>query len=163
MATNAAPKPSHSLLVLLSFFVFTLAIGFVAGQVTAPNIPSWYNHLAKSSFNPPSWVFAPVWTALYVMIAVAGWLIWRKTGLKNRALAIWGTQLVLNFNWSLIFFGGHQPGGALIDLIGLWLTIAAAILAFWRIDRRAAWLFVPYIVWVSFAGVLNFWVWQLNG
>jgi translocator protein len=163
MTPDATPKPNHSLLVLFGFLAFTLAVGFVAGQVTAPNIPSWYSHLAKPSCNPPNWVFAPVWTALYVMIAVAGWLIWRKTGFKNRALGIWGTQLALNFNWSLIFFGGHQLGGALIDLIGLWLTIAAAISAFWRIDRRAAWLFVPYLAWVSFAGVLNFWIWQLNG
>ena len=160
--TNAAPKPSHNLLVLFGFLVFTLAVGFIAGQVTAPNIPSWYIHLAKPSFNPPSWVFAPAWTTLYVLMAVAAWRIWRVKGFRTPALGLWLVQLGLNFAWSFIFFGAHAPGPAFAELILLWLAIGATLVAFGRIDRPAGWLLSPYLAWVSFAGVLNFWVWQLN-
>jgi len=157
------PGSVHSLFVLLSFLVFTLTVGFLAGQVTAPNIPSWYNALAKPSFNPPSWVFAPAWTALYVLMAVAAWRVWRLKGFRTPALGLWLVQLGLNFAWSFIFFGAHAPAPAFAELILLWLAIGATLVAFRRIDRLADWLLVPYLAWVSFAGVLNFWVWQLNG
>ena len=150
-------------LVLFGFLVFTLAVGFLAGQVTAPNIASWYSHLAKPSGNPPNWVFAPVWTALYVLIAVAAWRVWRAAGWWTRGLALWLIQLALNLAWSFIFFGAHNPGAALADLVVLWLGIAATLIVFWRTDRTAGVLLIPYLAWVSFAGVLNFWVWQLNG
>jgi len=162
MVTEPAAKPSLNLLVLLVFLVFTLAVGFVAGQVTAPNIASWYAHLAKPSFNPPNWVFAPVWTALYVLIAVAAWRYWRVAGWRSKGLALWLIQLALNFAWSFIFFGAHNPGAALADLAVLWLAIAATLGVFWRSDRPAGALLIPYLAWVSFAGLLNFWVWQLN-
>ena len=162
MVTEPAAKPSLNLLVLLVFLVFTLAVGFVAGQVTAPNIASWYAHLAKPSFNPPNWVFAPVWTALYVLIAVAAWRYWRVAGWRSKGLALWLIQLALNFAWSFIFFGAHNPGAALADLVVLWLAIAATLTVFWRTDRPAGVLLIPYLAWVSFAGLLNFWVWQLN-
>ena len=156
-----APKPRHWL-ALLGFLVLTLALGFVAGQVTAPNIPSWYNGLVKPSFNPPSWVFAPVWTSLYVLIAVAAWRVWRKVGWRNAAMAFWLAQLGLNFAWSFIFFGAHAPLAAFAELAVLWGFVLATLIAFGRIDRLAGWLLIPYWAWVGFAGLLNFWVWRLN-
>ncbi|GAA0581403.1 TspO/MBR family protein [Rhizomicrobium electricum] len=161
-AFEKRPAIGLSLLVLFGFLAFTLAAGFAAGQVTAPNIPSWYNHLAKPSFNPPNWVFAPVWSALYVLIAVAAWRVWRAKGFRTPALALWLVQLGLNFAWSFIFFGAHAAGAALADLVLLWGAIFATLIAFGRIDKPAGWLLIPYLGWVSFAGVLNFWVWQLN-
>lgn len=154
---------SHSLLILLGFLLFTLAVGFAGGQVTAPNIPTWCAFLAKPSFNPPNWLFMPVWTTLYLLIAVAAWRVWRKTGWRNAALALWLLQLVFNFAWSFIFFGAHALRPAFFELLAMWLAIAATIITFWRIDRAAGALLLPYLAWVSFAGVLNFWVWQLNG
>ena len=162
MATDAGPKPSHNLLVLLVFIVFTLTIGFLAGQVTAPNIPGWYAHLAKPSFNPPNWIFAPAWTTLYFLIAVAAWRVWRLGGWRAKGLALWLIQLALNFSWSFIFFGAHAPGAAFAELSVMWLAILATLVVFGRTDRIAGWLLVPYLAWVSFAGLLNFWVWQLN-
>ena len=162
MATDAGPKPSHNLLVLLVFIVFTLTIGFLAGQVTAPNIPGWYAHLAKPSFNPPNWIFAPAWTTLYFLIAVAAWRVWRLGGWRAKGLALWLIQLALNFAWSFIFFGAHAPGAAFAELSVMWLAILATLVVFGRTDRIAGWLLVPYLAWVSFAGLLNFWVWQLN-
>jgi tryptophan-rich sensory protein len=162
-AAGNKPSLGHNLLVLLIFLAFTLAVGFGAGQVTAPNIASWYSHLAKPSFNPPSWVFAPAWTALYVLIAVAAWRVWRVAGWRAKGLALWLIQLALNFAWSFIFFGAHAPGAALADLVVLWLAIVVTLIIFWRAERIAGLLLAPYLAWVSFAGVLNYWVWQLNG
>jgi len=161
--TERKPGLFYNLLILLGFLVFTLAIGFVAGQVTAPNIASWYSDLAKPSFNPPNWVFAPVWTALYVLIALAAWRVWRVAGWRSRGLALWLIQLGLNFAWSFIFFGAQNPGAALADIVVLWLAIITTLIVFGRTDRIAGWLLIPYLLWVSFAGLLNFWVWQLNG
>ena len=149
--------------ILLGFLVFTLAVGFAGGQVTAPNIPAWYAGLAKPSFNPPNGVFMPVWTALYVVMALAAWRVWRHTGFRSRAIGLWLVQLGLNFAWSFIFFGLHAPLAALLELIVLWLAILATMISFGRIDRLAGWLLIPYLCWVSFAGVLNFWIWRLNG
>ena len=162
MKIHAHISPLRQALALLGFLALTLAAGFAAGQVTAPNIASWYNGLAKPSFNPPSWVFAPVWTALYVLMAVAAWRVWRQAGLRSAALALWFVQLGLNFAWSFLFFGAHAPGLALADLSLLWLILGATLIASRRIDRLAGWLLIPYLAWVSFAGVLNFWVWRLN-
>lgn len=152
-----------NLLALLGFLAFTLTVGFVGGQVTTPNIGSWYVHLAKPSFNPPNSVFMPVWTTLYVLMAVAAWRVWRHTGLQSRALALWLIQLALNFAWSFIFFGSHAPLAALLELVVLWFAIMVTLVTFGRIDRPAGWLMIPYLAWVSFAGVLNFWIWRLNG
>jgi tryptophan-rich sensory protein len=148
---------------LVAFVLVTLAVGFVAGQVTVPNIPGWYEHLAKPAFNPPNWVFAPVWTVLYLAMAVAAWRIWRKQGLRNTALALWALQLALNFCWSILFFGAHAILLALVDLCLLWLMILATLIVFWRTDRLAGLLLVPYLGWVSFAGLLNAAILTLNG
>lgn len=162
MAAAIDRRHSVSLLVLLGFLVFTLAIGFAGGRVTAPNIPTWYVFLAKPSFNPPNGVFMPAWTTLYVLMAVAAWRVWRQTGWRSSALALWLGQLALNCAWSVLFFGAHALALAFFELVAMWLAILATLIVFWRIERLAGALLLPYLAWVSFAGVLNFWVWRLN-
>lgn len=148
--------------ILFGFLLLTLAGGFLAGQAVGPNL-DWYATLPKPGFNPPAAVFAPVWTVLYVVMAVAAWrvaaVVRVRHGLRRRALGLWALQFALNFAWTFLFFGAHLAGAALIDLTLLWLVIVATIDAFARIDRAAAWLMAPYLAWVSFAGVLNGAIW----
>ncbi len=148
-------------LVLLGFVALCLALGVLGAEVTAPAIPSWYAGLAKPSFNPPNWIFAPVWTALYVLMAIAAWLVWRR-GNARVPLTLFALQLVLNSAWSLLFFGLHRVDLALIDIVLLAAAIVATALAFRRRSAIAALLLVPYLAWVSFATVLNFAIWRLN-
>jgi tryptophan-rich sensory protein len=123
----------------------------------------WYAALAKPTWNPPNWVFAPVWSVLYVAIAVAGWLYWRNASSGAvLALSLWGAQLVLNASWSWLFFGLHSPALALVDISLLLVAIAFFIVLAHPISTAAAWLFVPYGVWVSFATALNVAIWHLN-
>ena len=139
--------------------------GVVGSIFTTPSIPGWYSSLTKPAINPPSWVFAPVWTTLFLLMGIAVFLVWNK-GLKDKktkiALTVFGVQLVLNTLWSIIFFGYHQPGWAFAEIIVLWLAIFISIVYFAKISRLAAWLLVPYILWVSFASYLNFSIWDLN-
>ncbi len=124
----------------------------------------WYREIAKPSWNPPNWIFGPVWTTLYTMMAFAAWLVWRRGGFAahGRALTIFLVQLALNAAWSPLFFGLHQPGWAFVEIVAMWLAILATIVAFWKINRWSAVLLVPYLAWVSFASVLNFTLWQMN-
>ena len=124
----------------------------------------WYAGLRKPSWNPPSWVFGPAWTALYLLMAVAAWLVWREGGWKaqGRVLAVFLMQWLLNALWTPLFFGLHRPGLALAEIVALWLAIAATLWSFWRVRKLAGLLLVPYLAWVSFAAVLNFAIWQLN-
>ena len=124
----------------------------------------WYASLAKPRWNPPSWYFAPVWSALYVMMAVAAWMVWQRGGwsAQRRPLALFLGQLALNALWTPLFFGGHGMGLALAEITLLWLAIAGTVGAFWAVNRKAAWLLVPYLAWVSFAAYLNFTLWRLN-
>jgi benzodiazapine receptor len=124
----------------------------------------WYLALNKPSWHPPTWVFGPVWSTLYVMMAVSAWLVWQQGGFarQRRALTLFLVQLVLNAAWSPLFFGLKQPGIAFAEILLLWLAIAATLVSFHRIHRIAAWLLVPYIAWVSFAAFLNGTLWQLN-
>lgn len=124
----------------------------------------WYAALRKPAWNPPGWLFGPVWTALYTMMAVAAWLVWRQGGWakQRRPLLIFLAQLALNALWTPLFFGLHQPGVAFAEIILLWLAIAWTIAAFWREHRLAAGLLAPYLAWVSFAAVLNGTLWRLN-
>ena len=154
-----------------NFFKLVIAIvvselaGVIGSIFTVAAIPTWYATLAKPALNPPAWVFGPVWTILYALMGVATFLIWRKGWEKKEvktALGIFGIQLVLNTLWSVIFFGLHSPGTALIDIIFLWLAILATIIVFAKISRPAAWLLAPYILWVSFAVYLNYSIWMLN-
>lgn len=157
------PTAKSQFLTLFGFVAVSLGVGAVAGGITASAIPGWYAGLAKPPFNPPNGVFAPVWSALYVLMAVAAWRVWLKTGLKSREMALYAVQLALNFAWSFIFFGAHALGAALIELVVLFVFILATMLTFWRKDRIAGALFLPYAAWVAFAGVLNAALWRLNG
>ncbi len=145
-------------LVLAGLLVLCLAVGSGAGYLTAQSVVTWFPTLVKPSFNPPSWLFAPVWTTLYIMMAVAAWLVWLRKG----SLILFYVQLALNFAWSLLFFGLHSPAMALVDIVALWIAIFLTLVSFWKIDRRAGWLLVPYLAWVSFASVLNASIWWLN-
>ena len=153
---------SKDILALGGFVIFCLAVGGVSGYFTAAGVGTWFDSLVKPSFNPPKWVFGPVWTLLYAMMGVAAFLVWRQTGLWNGVMALFFFQLALNFAWSFIFFNAHRLDLALIDIAILWEAIAATIWAFMGIDSRAAWLLVPYLAWVSFASALNFSFWRLN-
>lgn len=142
-----------------------LALSFLVGLVGARYLPGeWYASLAKPALNPPNWIFAPVWTTLYALMAVAAWLVWRRAGLAGAGmpLGLYVAQLVLNGLWSYLFFGIHRPGLALFDIVTLWLTILVVLLLFWRTDRRAGALMLPYLSWVGFAAYLNFELWRLN-
>jgi len=125
----------------------------------------WYESLAKPSWRPANWLFAPVWTVLYISVAVAGWMVWRDGGWPGAAgpLAMFALQLALNAAWTPLFFGLHRPDLAFYEIVVLWLSIAATITFFYPLSKPAALLLVPYLAWVTFAAALNFSVWQLNG
>jgi tryptophan-rich sensory protein len=144
---------------LLLFLVLVVGGGLAIGLVAVPG--EWYAALVKPSFNPPPWIFGPVWTVLYVAIAVAGWRIWRIEH-GGPAMVAWGVQLALNFIWSPVFFLAHNPPLALAILLAMLAVIVAFILLARRLDAVAAWLFVPYALWVAFAGLLNASIWWLN-
>lgn len=156
---------AREFLALAGFVGLCLGVGGLGGWVTAPAVAEWYPALAKPSWNPPDWVFAPVWTALYILMAVAAWLVWRKgqggIAIKG-AMVLFAVQLFLNLAWSFLFFGARQPGVAFFEIIMLWLALLATIVAFWRVSPTAGLGMLPYIAWVSFAGLLNFAVWRLN-
>ena len=148
-------------LVLAAFVVGCLAIGSLGGFVTMKPVLEWYPTLAKPTWTPPSWVFGPVWTVLYIMMAVAAWLVWRSGNAKT-ALVLFCAQLALNLAWSFLFFGARSPGLGLIDIVPLWLAVAATIFAFSFHSRVAAFLMVPYLAWVSFATALNAAIYMMN-
>ena len=142
-----------------------LAVGGLSGFATARGVAEWYPTLVKPSFNPPTWIFGPVWTVLYIMMGVAAFLIWRE-GFGTRgvklALTLFALQLALNGLWSILFFGLQAPGWALVDIIALWCAIAANTMLFWRVAPAAGMLLLPYLAWVSFATLLNASLWWLN-
>lgn len=142
-----------------------LAVCFGAAVFGAQFMPgAWYAGLRKPAWNPPNWIFGPVWTALYAMMAVAAWLVWRRVGWRvgARPLGTFLVQLILNAIWSAIFFGLQRPAFAFAEIVLLWVAILATVLGFRRVSPVAAWLLVPYLAWVSFAAVLNFSLWRLN-
>jgi tryptophan-rich sensory protein len=141
------------ILSLGAFFLVLLGCGSLIGLVVRPD--TWYATLNKAPFNPPDWMFAPVWTALYAMIAIAGWRTWMQHGLRSTRMKLWIAQTALNFSWTPVFFGAHRPIAALVIIVALLAVIVAFIFAAWPRDRIAAWLFVPYALWVAFASVLN--------
>lgn len=151
----------HQLRALVLFLLICFAAAAV-GSLFPPG--DWYADLTRPSFAPPNWVFGPVWTVLYVAMAIAAWLVWREAGLRKGRVAftLFGIQLLLNAAWSILFFGLHSLGAALIDLSLLWLAIAATIFAFSRHSKTSALLLVPYLGWVTFAGWLNYGFWTLN-
>jgi len=150
-----------SILVLVGF-VGACFLTAVTGAMFPPG--DWYERLAKPSWRPPNWLFAPTWTVIYLTIAVSGWMVWRKSGFAGAALplAIYLLQLVLNAAWTPIFFGLRRPALAFFEIIMLWLSIVATIAIFHSHSVAAAWLLLPYLAWVMFAAALNFTIWRLN-
>jgi tryptophan-rich sensory protein len=151
----------HQAIALIGWLVLCFA---AATSAVFVSVDGWYAALNKPSWNPPSWLFGPVWTLLYIMMAIAAWLVWRKGGwtLQRWPLGLFVIQWLLNAIWTPLFFGMHLIGLALVDIVLLWIAIVATLAAFWRVSKPAAWLLVPYLAWVSFATALNFAIWQLN-
>ena len=136
-----------------------LFLVLVLGGLTVPG--GWYAGLVKPSFNPPAWLFGPVWTVLYVLIAIAGWRVWQRDR-SGWPMRLWWAQMALNFLWTPVFFGAHQLGLAFVVILLMLAAILGFIATAWRLDRGAAWLFVPYAAWVAFASLLNGSIWMLN-
>jgi len=145
--------------------VISILIPFLAsaigGLFTASSVSTWYVELTKPSFNPPSWIFGPVWTILYLLMGISLYLVWIKKYDKP-AFVVFGVQLVLNALWSILFFGLKVPLYAFIEIVFLWVAILMTIIYFYRINRTSAYLLIPYILWVSFAAVLNLSIFLLN-
>lgn len=165
----SGPEGSHltrgkDIIGLGVFVALCAAVSVIGGAVTATSVDTWYQALEKPAFNPPDWLFPVVWTILYIMIAIAGWRVWRRAPIDvtGRALAVFAVQLGLNLAWSFLFFGLQWIGLALVEIVILWLAIAANTMLFWRLDRWAGALLVPYLVWVAYAAVLNAALWLLN-
>ena len=160
----SVPTRPTNLLKLVGMLGVCLAVYAVSGLVTASSVGTWYQTLNKLTFTPPDWIFPPVWTALYIMMAIAGWLVWRRTDTEagHWAMLLFAIQLLLNLGWSILFFGLKWIGVALIEILLLWIAIAATTLAFWRIEWRAGLLLVPYLLWVTYATLLNGSIWALN-
>ena len=150
---------------VIPFVLVCQLAGIVGVLTTETGTSTWYRELAKPSFQPPGWVFGPVWTLLYALMGIAAWRVWRlgveRPGV-GRALGLFAVQLLLNAAWSPIFFGAHAIGPALAVLAALWLTLLATIVAFRPLDRIAALLLAPYLAWVTFATVLNASILALN-
>jgi benzodiazapine receptor len=159
------PRPPSGLLSAAVSIVIALAAGVIGGLATASSVTTWYPGLAKPAFNPPNAVFGPVWTVLYVLMALAAWRVWRAgpaQGRRRQALTLYAVQLGLNLAWSVIFFGLRRPDLALADIAALLAAIVATAAAFWRVDRPAALMLIPYAAWAAFASALNFEIWRLN-
>lgn len=156
---------SRDWLVLAVFILVCFGAAGIGSWFTTPALGSWYAELRKPAWNPPGWIFGPVWTVLYLLMAIAAWLVWRKAGFGagRTALVLFAVQLVLNVAWSALFFGQHNPGAAFVDIVLLWLAIAATAAAFRPFSPAATWLLAPYLAWVTFASALNFAIWRLNG
>ena len=143
----------------------SLLAGLIGSFATSPSIPTWYASLNKPSFNPPNWLFGPAWTLLYVLMGTAAYLIWQKGWEKREvklASSLFIAQLLLNSLWSILFFGLKSPFLALIEIVVLWFAILLTIISFFRLSPAAGWLMVPYIIWVSFASILNYFILILN-
>ena len=157
---SGPPTASSQYPALIAFVVLCFAAAGIGGFFPPDD---WYASLNRPSYAPPNWVFGPVWTVLYFMMAVAGLLVWKSNAAGNvLALTMFGVQLLLNAAWSAIFFAWHQPGWALLDMSILWLAILTTIILFKRHSAIAAVLLIPYLAWVSFAAVLNYGFWSLN-
>jgi benzodiazapine receptor len=161
MAEDHASISRYRWPALVVLIVVCFAVGGLGGLATAPNIPTWYAGLQKPSWTPPDSVFGPVWSALYLAMAVAAWLVWRK-GDAALPLTIFAVQLALNGAWSWLFFALHSLGAAFVDVVLLWAAIVATTVVFWRRSAAAGLLLLPYLAWVSFAAVLNLAIWRLN-
>lgn len=145
-------------------FLITFAVIIASGLATASSVETWYPILAKPSFNPPTWIYTPVWTLLYILMAISLYQVWKLPVSRERNIALFFffLQLFLNFSWSFIFFYFHEIALAALDIVVLWALILVTIFAFARFSKIAAWLLVPYVAWVSFAAILNIAILRLN-
>lgn len=146
-------------------FFFWILISLSAGFIGSQYMPGeWYAQIAKPSWNPPNYIFAPVWTTLYILMGISAWLVWKSKGFANAkfALTIFIFQLIFNALWSYAFFGLHNPFLAFIDIIILWCLIALTLISFWKHSTVAGALFIPYLLWVTFASVLNYTIYRIN-
>jgi benzodiazapine receptor len=157
-------KNWNSSAMLASLISICLVVAGSGAIVTGTSVNLWYPTLRKPSWNPPSWVFGPVWTTLYVMMAIAAWLVWRKRDFDGArcALLLFAAQLALNAAWTPLFFGLKNPLAGLLDIIPLCVAILATTVYFWRVSAIAGMLLIPYWLWVCFATALNFTIWKLN-
>ena len=153
---------TKSILGAIAALVLTFGAGYVGSRFP---VDEWYAELVKPSWNPPNWLFGPVWTTLYLLMAIAAWLVWRRSGFAGAAipLGMFLLQLVLNAAWSWLFFGRHAMGTALAEIILLWIAILVTLVGFWRLNAVSGILMLPYLLWVSFAAFLNYTLWRLNG
>jgi tryptophan-rich sensory protein len=151
-------------IALLACLMLCAFVGFAGSRFSRDALADWYPVLRKPDLNPPNWLFAPIWTILYLVMGVAAWMIWRASPAPHvtSALIIFVVQLALNFFWSVVFFHWRRPDAAFIDLLLMWLAIVATIIAFAAVRPVAAVLLVPYLAWVTFAGYLNGGIWRLN-
>lgn len=153
-------------IALVSFLLLSLGAGGISSLFTTPAIPTWYATLVRPDIAPPSWVFGPVWTTLYLLMGIAAFFVWRKGRHHHAgrvALGLFLVQLALNALWSFIFFGLQNLPGAFVEIVLLWVMIVATMRAFAHVSRTAAWLLAPYLAWVTFAAYLSHAFWQLNG
>jgi benzodiazapine receptor len=152
-------------LKLVASIVICQMAGILGAVFTTNSVDTWYSTITRPDIAPPNWIFGPVWTTLFLLMGISLYIVWNK-GLQTReskvAVSVFGFQLVLNTLWSIIFFGLHNPGLAFIEIIFLWISILASIILFYRISKVAAYLLIPYILWVSFAAFLNYNIWILN-
>jgi translocator protein len=149
---------------LVPFVVVCFTAAGIGSLFTSNSVNTWYTQLRKPEWTPPNWIFGPAWTTLYLMMAISAWLVWRSSDSYSArfALALFAIQLVLNTMWSIVFFGLHEVGPAFGEILLLWMMIIATAVAFLPFSLLAAWLLIPYIVWVAFASYLNFRIWQMN-
>ena len=152
------------LLKLLVSIALPLGVGAIAGMFTAQSVPEWYAALNRPSFNPPNWIFGPVWTTLYILMGISLFLVWKQGVSKerNRAILIFSLQLLLNFAWSFIFFYFHMIGFALVEIILLWVSIVIMLVFFYKVKPVASYINIPYLLWVTFATILNAGYYFLN-
>lgn len=149
---------------LILSLISIVGLGSLGGIFTIAEIPTWYAGLNKPSFNPPNWIFGPMWTTLYVLMGISFYLIWRLpvSVIRKKAIRVFVIQFALNFCWSIIFFSLHEIGWAFIEIIAMWVFILLTIIQFRKLSTLAAILLIPYLLWVSFASILNGSIWQLN-
>ncbi len=153
----------NKIIIVSACALFCFAAGTASGLVTIAEIKTWYVHIQKPAWNPPNWLFAPVWSTLYVLMGIAlGLVIIQNKGNKRMAITFFVIQFLLNMAWSFIFFKMHHIGLALAEILAMWVMILITIVTFSKINKTAAWLLVPYISWVSFASLLTFTIWKLN-
>jgi len=157
-------RRSFQILGLVVFLAVCFAVAGIGSLFTAAGMMGrWFDALPRPSWNPPNWLFGPVWTVLYTLMAIAGWLVWRERGGLRQAtvpMALFAIQLALNLGWTGIFFYQRAPGAAFGEIVLLWLAILATMIVFWRVKSLAGWLFMPYLLWVTYAATLNYAIWR---